>query len=699
MNSNENRIHGVFTGLILALMLATLPAAAQIDAPNIFLRRGMLWNSYNYAKTGAPFTNWTRVNYGLDWPGFDPEWINASLGGSPSYLTTGGMWFAAPSPYDSAKIWIEDWAMYGSSVGPTGQTRYRVTKHTKRWPQGENYWLQADPREAEEVIESEWIPNPTYVPQYPGDEPMPLRVTRTVRQWAGAQRHENFIIVQYVIRNTSDTMTLRGAYSMLMYGIAGNARAWRTLFPGLNAGARNNRFNYEPTGVRARMMYGYADNTPLTTRFVKYGLDSLGGPTGYGEYLAPGWAGFKLLYATPDTVYRTPTYPPPDRRSIRTVWAAAPDQQDLYGPFGTASAGTQLRYQIIKDPTQAAESFTSPFDSRMTQRRIWSLMSLGPWTIRPGDSVVIAVGEFVGGISYNSAVDSAYVRDASRIGSETPVILRNMSSAMQQAYDNQFNVPDPPAAPRYTVKMNPDPTKINNIIEWTDEAEAILDPDYPPGDTAAADLAGYRVYRSSYLPIGPWKLIADIKKGDVNFKAGTLYSYEDVDAVLGIPYYYAVTAYDNGHPNWPPRTTNIFIETGSNRVPPLESSIYASMYAHSSLDPNYVVRPFRTTQPPRDKLDKNAVFVSPNPFVLKSGSGTPDDKARVQFFNMPSPCTIRIYTIRGDLVRTIHHTQPDGIVTWNFQTDYGQFIVSGIYVYHIETPEGESITGKIGIVR
>jgi hypothetical protein len=283
------------------------------------------------------------------------------------------------------------------------------------------------------------------------------------------------------------------------------------------------------------------------------------------------------------------------------------------------------------------------------------------------------------------------------IGSETPGILRNLSSAMQQAYDNRFNVPDPPAAPRYTVKMNPDVAKYNNVLEWTDEAESI--PDYDYSGIESYDLTGYRLYRSSYLPIGPWKLLTEIRKGDTTYKHGSQYTYEDASAVLGIPYYYSITSYDTGHATWPPNLANNFIETGTNRVPAMESSIYASLYAHSSLDPNYVVSPFRTTLPPRPRLDKNAVFVSPNPFKLRGGSQARGDEYRIQFFNLPSPCTIRIYSVRGDLIRTLYHTAPQGLVTWDFRTDYGQYIVSGIYVYHIETPDGETMTGKFGVVR
>ncbi len=67
--------------------------------------------------------------------------------------------------------------------------------------------------------------------------------------------------------------------------------------------------------------------------------------------------------------------------------------------------------------------------------------------------------------------------------------------------------------------------------------------------------------------------------------------------------------------------------------------------------------------------------------------------------NIPNPCIIRIYTIRGDLVKTIYVNEGDGaIVSWDQVTDYGQFVESGIYIYHAES-KGSTKIGKFAIVR
>ena len=228
---------------------------------------------------------------------------------------------------------------------------------------------------------------------------------------------------------------------------------------------------------------------------------------------------------------------------------------------------------------------------------------------------------------------------------------------------------------------------IANVIEWYDSVEAIPDRDYSGNE--AYDLVGYRIYRSNYLPIGPWELIADIKKGDPQFydPSKRKYKFVDTTVTIGFSYYYSITSYDTGHASWPPNPNARFPETNSNRVPPMESSIFA----------NRMVVPFKATIPATSELDK--ILVVPNPFIARSGFVNPRDVDVIQFVNIPSPCAIRIYTIRGDLVKTINHNDGSGIASWNQVTDYGQYVESGIYIYHVETPDGKKKIGKFAIIR
>lgn len=82
---------------------------------------------------------------------------------------------------------------------------------------------------------------------------------------------------------------------------------------------------------------------------------------------------------------------------------------------------------------------------------------------------------------------------------------------------------------------------------------------------------------------------------------------------------------------------------------------------------------------------------------------------RIWFINLPHEATIRIYTLDGDLVRTIEHKWPPIVgshsysdyssrTAWDLVTRNTQAVVSGIYIYRIDSPLG-SQTGKIVIIK
>ena len=119
----------------------------------------------------------------------------------------------------------------------------------------------------------------------------------------------------------------------------------------------------------------------------------------------------------------------------------------------------------------------------------------------------------------------------------------------------------------------------------------------------------------------------------------------------------------------------------------MESSIFA----------NRMTSPFLATLPAKNQV--NEVLVVPNPFVIREGTSQPGESDQIQFVNIPNPCTIRIYTVRGDLVKTMEVDEAvGGIVAWNQVTDFGQFIESGIYIFHVDSPFGVKI-GKFAVVR
>lgn len=107
----------------------------------------------------------------------------------------------------------------------------------------------------------------------------------------------------------------------------------------------------------------------------------------------------------------------------------------------------------------------------------------------------------------------------------------------------------------------------------------------------------------------------------------------------------------------------------------------------------------------RSMLDQ--VIVVPNPYVV-GNSWEPRSPyrfgrggRRIQFLNLPPKCTIRIYTVRGQLVDTIYHDAPVsyGAETWDLVSKDGQDIAYGIYLYHIDAPGIGSATGRFAVIK
>jgi hypothetical protein len=90
-----------------------------------------------------------------------------------------------------------------------------------------------------------------------------------------------------------------------------------------------------------------------------------------------------------------------------------------------------------------------------------------------------------------------------------------------------------------------------------------------------------------------------------------------------------------------------------------------------------------------------AASFEPNPFGVQ-GRGD----RRLEFRNLPRGCTIRIYTVRGDLVQTLQQDgSTDGYVTWNLRTKDNLDVAPGLYIYHVDGGTMGSSIGKFAIIK
>jgi len=73
----------------------------------------------------------------------------------------------------------------------------------------------------------------------------------------------------------------------------------------------------------------------------------------------------------------------------------------------------------------------------------------------------------------------------------------------------------------------------------------------------------------------------------------------------------------------------------------------------------------------------------------------------ITFTNLPSECTIRLYTIAGELVRTLHHSDLNGSIAqerWDVRTDGGDAVASGVYLWRVES-DVDGKNGKLMVIR
>lgn len=108
----------------------------------------------------------------------------------------------------------------------------------------------------------------------------------------------------------------------------------------------------------------------------------------------------------------------------------------------------------------------------------------------------------------------------------------------------------------------------------------------------------------------------------------------------------------------------------------------------------------------RRELDN--ISVVPNPYVVTNVIEKPDlqnridrGQRRLYFNHLPEDCTIRIYTLSGELVETLEHHSAidDGKEYWDLTTKDNFPIAYGVYLYHVDAGElGEKI-GRFGVIK
>jgi hypothetical protein len=98
------------------------------------------------------------------------------------------------------------------------------------------------------------------------------------------------------------------------------------------------------------------------------------------------------------------------------------------------------------------------------------------------------------------------------------------------------------------------------------------------------------------------------------------------------------------------------------------------------------------------KSELSRIKVVPNPYIAHAVWETKEGIRKIQFTHLPDVCTIRIYTLSGDLVKTIQHDNGTGTEDWDMLSVNQQGITTGVYFYHVQSKYGEKM-GKFAVIK
>ncbi|HEY6865781.1 MAG TPA: hypothetical protein VI792_00905, partial [Candidatus Eisenbacteria bacterium] len=162
------------------------------------------------------------------------------------------------------------------------------------------------------------------------------------------------------------------------------------------------------------------------------------------------------------------------------------------------------------------------------------------------------------------------------------------------------------------------------------------------------------------------------------------YAVTDARVLDGFDYVYIVTTVAQ-------RT--VTLQGGGTRVERIESPLVTAI--------DSIVVPHGTAAG-----GAGSVWVVPNPYRGGAAWDRPPVRGdafgrHIDFMGLPrARCTIKIWTVAGDLVAQVEHegSGGDGEAAWNLISRNGQDVESGIYLFTVDSSLGHQ-TGRFVIIR
>jgi hypothetical protein len=617
----------------------------------------------------------TITNYGFVGNNFvsrSPS-MEYPLGSGFEHLVRGGLWIGGIALDDTGAFFQDvvtgtlDGSQGSSSASATEFTPAGIEIKVRSTLRNNKFFNPAAVSELDYLGEFSDQPAKRALNNNEDHRPMNLLVRQENYAWSFSD-FQHFVIFHYVIKNIGRPIhSLHvGFYSEMA---SGNKNLYSTWPPSSGSG---------PGSWYARKLMAYDDSLRMVR---EHYCSRLPVPANCAFEAVPYWAGVKILT-------------PPDEALGQKVTMQAWD----YAPGDAVRDEDVERYALMSAGTITD---LSAMELQPESGDPVSMISIGPFhpisdPLVTGDSLVIDFA-IIGASSKQPGDNSS------------PRLIHQYARTAQRAYDRNYDVPVPPPSPSFKVVAR------DGALDfyWDEFPEFEADSTGP----VPLDFEGYRLY------IGEDRLnlarVAQFDRADAGSPHDTTGFNTGFSAVrLDTPvtlegqeyhYRYTVTGLRNGFKYFTAVTS---YDLGNNEIESLESGISQNK-ALAIPGPAPGERP-------------GDVTVYPNPYRVEARW---DQSQLVRdhylwFANLPEQCTLRIYTLSGDLVfetdfdgagyrgegtRGIYDPRRELDVPaptlsgtsfgWNMITKEGQAVATGLYMYSVEAPGRDRQIGKFLIVK
>ncbi len=599
------------------------------------------------------------------------------LNSNVEHVYSGGLWVGAVLP--SGEVRVSTGSQDANGVGEGDEIRefdliglcpedgLNIISNSQNAP---NFSLNAL---ATQHIECNF--NDYAVPESGGHEALGIKVNMRTLAWSNPYA-DDFVILNYRIINITETDEYAGDELRDLYlGLWVDTTVGNTEQTDPYDSGAPVRWIFSDDFNGAWGAQGFVDpsHTPENDPgiWMAYEHDDDG-----EEGLATSWIGYRLL-GTSEEAQPDPGQSPVSYNSWR--FRGVPQADDWYFDPDNPDEPVPGKYQIMGN---------RDFDVGETQENNYSIasnwvsiISTGPFpSLAPGDTISITFAVVAG-------ADSLSLLDNSKIA--------------QVAFDDGFSIPAGPPSPILEFGFAEDTV----ILHWAPgdslDADGVELPDDSPlrspehhlsSATGREDFQGYRIYRfqGNSFTGDPYEIAEMVAQYDIvdgrGFDTGLPplneaghREFVDTNLLDGFPYWYSVVTF-----------------TAPNELEQLPE--FQSGFNENGM----LVFP---GPGPSASGSEKGVGVFPNPYraasLFDSHTGELELGRKIWFTGLPARCTIQVFNLVGEVVKTIQHDDPAlGMASWNTLTDAGRATASGLYIFAVTNLDTDEVQrGKLVIIK